>query len=110
MSLRPLLVLGATLTALCLSTQTASAKSAATKIAGLEQRYQQRIMRHEQRLTRLDKVITAYDPSNIFARVEAVNAAHEARHEARVARGEAMALAADGKKVTIPGVSQAPRR
>lgn len=110
MTLRPLLVLGATLAGLCLWTQTASAKSATAKIAGLEQRYQQRVTRHEQRLTRLDKVIAAYDPSRIFARVEAVNAAHEARHEARVARGEAMALAADGKKVTMPGVSQAPRR
>ncbi|MFZ5811288.1 MAG: hypothetical protein ACOY4F_04535 [Thermodesulfobacteriota bacterium] len=110
MTLRSLLVLGATLAALCLSPQITSAKSASAKIAGLERRYQQRIKRHEQRLAHLDKVIAAYDPSDIFARVEAVNAAHEARHEARVARGEAMALAADGKKVTIPGVSQAPRR
>ncbi|QLA20057.1 hypothetical protein [Desulfolutivibrio sulfoxidireducens] len=97
--------------AACLSVAgPARAKGVKAKIAGLERRYEQRMAGHERRLERLDATVAAYDPSKLFRRVEASNAAHEARHAARVARGEALALAADGKTIVTPGVSQAPRR
>ena len=103
--------------------RTALAGVTPKKLAALGPRHDERMQRHDERVRRMEGVTAAYDPSQRMLAIEQRIADLGARHDARVAQGEALArsdaLVRDaaldripdvGGPITTPWIPKPPRR